>query len=952
MIKRFFSVILIMVIFGIGLTGCYSPLEPVNHLISRYAFDDPLVWNGAADKAVALTIDGFKNTTRTKASGASIASNANSAAFPGIFFIYDAKQGDSGYLKVNAELFKKYISFTITTKEANNYFDFVIKPEQNQAVTADGCFVFYIPKVSGNKNINMVFIEDTVLAPFEQIPLPGSMTELRDLIQQAKGMKAWNAYYAIQVSAAGDGSDVDKSLPWVTASELEAFENVIAIAEGAALAWVNEAISSLTEAMENFKKLVKADGTNPYFRFDPGPGLQSIVVTRPTGAWYTGAVLDSRVPSNFAGGSFEMIDWPFADEDPGFGKYLKINYAHNGTSTFGGINLRSPLSPSPVAVPAGATIEFDVYYPKSSQGKYMRWRIRNVSTDIDSYLRDYEYNNLNPDWVGSYMGETWLKATHSANATIGNSSTFILELHGETSRPAETGTLIVSNIRILAPDPNGVPLPNQVNTEAYTAVAPIKGKYNRDNGMFMVGAIGTGSVTAVRARHYEIFVDGNNLKADSTHPRAPSWLTSVTGAGFGGTYNGIGEYSMPTSSYQAIRDSGSPGEYKNHGHVMAWYNQAPSWMTRIVPETLPSGYNGTQAFYGLGNNVSTQTRVTKDMARRVQFNHTMYIMRHFLTTDTKYGSSVSRGVIPFNSWDILNEEIHESRHSELIPQNPNEWKLGLKHTNWLAAMMDNDYQDIYQHYIYLLFKYAHIAAPNAQMAAAFKANYASLPAYMKMDGHDTNGSIDAYITANPPKLTYNDYGIASHSKARMAYNMIKELNTAWLGDPLYDGRPLIEDMGIQGHDSLGKTLASDNQYAIALYASLIDQGLLSGISYSELDIKMPTNAPGGGATAPATLNQKQSDALGYQYALLYKLFTKFAPYVDHIISWGVSGSGWQGSYVLFDSSSRANAGYYGVMNPERFIYGHSYLDEFFDGELEKVEDGYVIDLGDLGTYVR
>jgi hypothetical protein len=139
---------------------------------------------------------------------------------------------------------------------------------------------------------------------------------------------------------------------------------------------------------------------------------------------------------------------------------------------------------------------------------------------------------------------------------------------------------------------------------------------------------------------------------------------------------------------------------------------------------------------------------------------------------------------------------------------------------------------------------------------------------------------------------------------------------------------------------------------MALYASLVDEGLLSGIAFSEFDLKVPTNAPGGGATAPAVLNVRQSDALGYQYALMYKLFTKFAPYIDHIISWGVSGSGWQGSYVLFDSQSNANAGYYGAMKPDRFILGHSYLDEFFEGEYEKLQDGYAIDLDDLGVYVR
>jgi len=199
-------------------------------------------------------------------------------------------------------------------------------------------------------------------------------------------------------------------------------------------------------------------------------------------------------------------------------------------------------------------------------------------------------------------------------------------------------------------------------------------------------------------------------------------------------------------------------------------------------------------------------------------------------------------------------------------------------------------------------------------------------------------------------LTYNDYGIASRTKARTVYNMVRDLNTAWLSDPLYDGRPLIEVVGIQGHDSVGRTLASDNQYALALYASLIDQGLLSSIAYSEFDLKMPTDVPGGGATAPAALNVKQSDALGYEYALMYKLFTRFGAYIDHIISWGVSGSGWQGSYVLFDGQGNANAGYYGAMNPDRFILGHSYLEDYFIDEYKKLQDDSQIDLGDLGLY--
>lgn len=808
-------------------------------------------------------------------------------------------------------------------------------------------------------NISRLLVIIMLFSIFTYTPVPAAAAgeepsvELNDLIAQAEALKTGNLEFPLQVSQSvyGSvyGSDVNQALPWVHVDELQALNNAIELARNVNTP-TDEAIASLKEAIMKFTANIKSDGSDPYFRLDPGPGKVSVKVTAPTNAWKARTPLDNRVPADFAGGSFKTIPYPFTDAQ-GKAEVLQINYAHNGKSTFGGISLESPLSPA-VNVTAGSTIEFDVYYPKSAQGKFMRWRVRNTSDNLDSYLREYQYNNLNPDWVGSYNGESWLKVHHSINASAGNSSNFILELHGENARPAETGMLLVANIEITAPDPKGVALPNVVNKENQSAVAPLKSLYNKENGLFMVGAIGTGPVTGTRANHYEIFVDGNNLKAEGTHPRGPEWLKNVNGEAMNGatTAPGLAEYSFPTNSYQAIRDSGTPGQYKSHGHVLAWYNQAPGWMAQMIPANLPSGYNGSANFYGLGNGVTTTVKVDKEMARRVQFNHTMYVMRHFLTTDTKYGSSEARGVIPFNSWDVLNEEVHESRHSEIIPGDANSWRTSLKHTNWLAAMSDDQIGgDITDHYIYLLFKNAHIAAPNAKMAEAYKANYANLPEYMKLDGHDTKGSIDSYIVDNPPKLTYNDYGVATRSKARTVYNMVLELNTAWRSDPLYDGRPLIEDIGIQGHDAVGKTLASDNQYAMALYASLVDRGLLSGITYSELDLKVPTDAPGGGATAPAVLNVRQSDALGYQYALLYKTFNKFAPYIDHIISWGVTGSGWQGSYVLFDGQSNANAGYYGAMKPDRFILGHSYLDDYFAGEYQAIGNN-AIDLGDLGVY--
>lgn len=794
-------------------------------------------------------------------------------------------------------------------------------------------------------------------------PSAALIAQLNALIAQAQTLEAGNSQFPLQVSYTTNGSDVNQAWPWVYLSEFQSLDNPLKAARSALTQWNSTAIPNLQAAITAFPALIKSNGTDPYFRLDPGPGKQLITVTSATNVWTVHKPpLDSRLNGTgnpiYDGSTFQMIPYPFADSK-GQAPVLLINYIYKGVTTFGGVSMQSPLSPV-VTVPAGSTIEFDVYYSMSDQGKFMRWRMTNRSTTTDSYLRGYDYTSLNPQWTGSYGGDTWRK-THVSIAVpqTGSSSTFILELHGETSRPAETGTLMVQNLQIMEPDPNGVALPNVVNTQSYSAVAPLRGLYSPETtGTFMVGAIGTGAVTGIRALHYEIFVDGNDLKADATQPNGPSWLTSTTGAALSGaSSSGLAQFSFPDSAYTPIVSASTASlPYKIHGHVMAWYNQAPAWMTQITPATLPQGYNGTPNFYSLGNGVTTQVLVSTDMARRVQFNHIVYLMRHFLTTSTFYGSSASRGVIPFNDWDILNEEVQESNHSINIPADPNSWQASLKNTNWLVAMSDNlmggNLQD---NYVYLLFKFAHIAAPNAQMAAAFKANYASLPQYMKLDGHDDNGSIDAYIQANPPLLAYNDYSYSTYTKARTVYNMVKALNTAWLSDPLYDGRNLIELIGSETHDSVGPTEASDNQVALALFASLVDQHLLTGISASEFDLLVGTNAPGGGAVAPATLNVRQSDALGYQYALMYKMYSKFAPYMNHVISWGTSGSGWQGSYVLFDGSSNADSGYYGAMNPDRYVLGHSYLDSYFSGEYNKLQSGYPISIGwngDLGTYTR
>jgi len=704
---------------------------------------------------------------------------------------------------------------------------------------------------------------------------------------------------------------------------------------------------------------------NPYSGKDPGAGIKRLeiaglkITSETLGSWEKWHTIDGRILPDTQS-TFEFYENPFEGETGSLVKLTTYFDPVTARRSFGGFGIRAPFE-NPVEMNNTNTfIEFDLYYPFSAAGKYMRMDFWSSDTGGDGtnfggfnkatmYIRTEDMDaigNLNPDWLANYNNETWSKKRFIVMSGVSGTWKYMnIDIHTETGTKVEGDILFIGNIKITRPDPDGVPIPNSIDTEHYCSVMPIKEKYNKGKGLFTVGTIRSGYyVSGLRARHFEIFVDGGNLKAVNIHPRAPQWLRDQTRFNFFGTppesmINGqSSEYYFPTEAYMQIRDSGNKGEFKSHGHVLAWYNQAPAWMRQIIPLNLEREWNSEGRFYSYGNNATGPFYpADKNIARRVYFNHILYTMRHFMTTDSKYGSSEERGVIPFDSFDVINEEIHESRHSVLIRENPDEWKSGLKSTSWLAAMTDNDFDQIDQHYIYLLFKYAHIAVPNALMAQKYKTHFDILPPYMKLDEHDNDGNIDAYITENPPRLVYNEYDIYSYSKAKMAYNMVKELNTAWLSDPLYDGRHLIEVMGIQGHDAISPTLASDNQRAVAMYASLIDEELLSGIVYSELDLKIPDSAPGGGARAPAILNKKQADTLGYQYALLYMMFTKYAKYIDHIIHWGSAGVGWQNSYVLFNLDEYANKGYYAIMEPEKYIKGHSYLNSYFAGEYEKIK---------------
>ena len=707
----------------------------------------------------------------------------------------------------------------------------------------------------------------------------------------------------------------------------------------------------------------KDEVIDPYFRDDPGPGLQRVTVhkfniEKDFQNWKPWRTNDGRVLPDTKS-TFISIDNPF-----GTGKLILLNiYFDPGFSKryFGGFGFRAPINSS-IPVDSHTFIEFDLYYSKKAIDKYMRFEIWSTTTGGEGkqansglhgtnrsqiYIRNANLvgiQNYNIDYrCGFYNDETWFKNSLSTAipVTSGNWEYLNIDLHTETDTLVYDGILMLGDIRITKIDPDGIPIPAVENTKKYFEVPPIKNKYNQEN-FFLIGTDGEGIISSeseasLGGYHFDLFVSRQNLKPE-IHQIPPKWLIKEY---LDFTYDKeLLEWNISTDYFLKIRDADS--KYKLHGHCLSWINQSPVWMNQIIPENVNSiQWNSNGLFYSGGYKITKPLiKVKKEEARRIYFDHIVYIMRHFMSVDPRYNSSEERGIIPFHSIDVANSEIHESRHSFLIQRNENEWKTSLKHVSWLMAMSDNEINNTCQHYMYLLFKYAHIAVPNSQMAENYKKHYNNpeiIPEYMKLDNHDKGGSIDSFINNKPPVLIYNDYDIITSSKAQIICNMIKELNNAWKTDPLYDGRNLIECLGIQGHYTISPILATSNMRAISLLSKLIDDGFLDSICFSELDIKFPDYVPGGRAFAPDVMNQKQADVLGYQYALLFKLFDKYKKYIDHVITWNQFGAGWQNSYVLFDHEQMASQAYYAIMDPDKFIKGHSYLDSYFAGEYEIIK---------------
>jgi GH35 family endo-1,4-beta-xylanase len=199
------------------------------------------------------------------------------------------------------------------------------------------------------------------------------------------------------------------------------------------------------------------------------------------------------------------------------------------------------------------------------------------------------------------------------------------------------------------------------------------------------------------------------------------------------------------------------------------------------------------------------------------------------------------------------------------------------------------------------------------------------------------------------KLIYNDFGLDSPDKARVVYEMVKDINERYAG-VRPNGKPLIEVIGMQAHYNL-TTNASDVENSIKLFATL--PGV--SINITEMDIGCP----------PGDFTQENENNQAMKYAELFSIYKKYSTgsanhtdnpkVINRVSICGVRDaiSGWRaGEFaLLFNSDGLAKQALLAVLDPEAFLATHDYIEQDKEPKPEPVDGIYVYDMnkGDSWT---
>ena len=192
------------------------------------------------------------------------------------------------------------------------------------------------------------------------------------------------------------------------------------------------------------------------------------------------------------------------------------------------------------------------------------------------------------------------------------------------------------------------------------------------------------------------------------------------------------------------------------------------------------------------------------------------------------------------------------------------------------------------------------------------------------------------------KLIYNDFGLDSPTKARVVYEMVKDINERYAG-VRPNGKPLIEVIGMQAHYNLS-TNVQNVEENIKLFATL--PGVK--VNITEMDIALP----------PGELTPEKENNQGMKYAELFQIYRNYAAgpanttgnpkVIETVKLAGVRDvlTGWKGGEFAmpYDYEGRAKKALLGILYPAEFLATHHYIES--EKEEQKQIDGvYVYDTG-------
>jgi len=224
------------------------------------------------------------------------------------------------------------------------------------------------------------------------------------------------------------------------------------------------------------------------------------------------------------------------------------------------------------------------------------------------------------------------------------------------------------------------------------------------------------------------------------------------------------------------------------------------------------------------------------------------------------------------SWDVVNEAFDDNT----AKFNGSDWRTGLRTGSpWYAAYANGanaSNGESGADYIYDAFVFAHLA--QAQIGS----------------------------TAT---LYYNDYN--ETYKYEEIAQMVEDLNAQWEQDSRYDGRMLIEGIGMQSHFWMGSKPDVNADEVKTALERFVETG--ARISVSELDIPYSANNN-------YHLDGERQTEQAKAYGTLFEIYKEYADNIDRVTFWGKADiQSWRGSGMplLFDNSFRPKAAFWTVI---------------------------------------